>query len=52
MKVDDILVYWIVPTFNRQSKGSLPLPTYRYELEWTKTSENERTQIINILGIL
>lgn len=51
MKVDDILVSWVIPTFDRRLKGPFPLPTRYYELDWTKASENERAEIIKILGI-
>ncbi|MFC1783832.1 hypothetical protein ACFL02_09655 [Planctomycetota bacterium] len=51
MKVDDILVSWVIPTFDRRIKGPMPPPTKYYVLDWTKASENERSEIIKILGI-
>lgn len=51
MKVDDIRVSWVIPTFDRRIKGPMPPPTHYYELDWTKASENERAEIIKILGI-
>ena len=50
--VDDILVYWVILTFDRQIKGPFPLPRRYYVLDWTKTSENEQAEIMQILGIL
>ncbi len=51
MKVDDILVSWVIPTFDRRLKGPFPLPSRYYVLDWTKASENEQAEIIKILGI-
>lgn len=51
MKVDDILVYWVIQTFDRRLKGPFPLPRHYYEFDWTKASENEQAEIIKILGI-
>ena len=51
MKVDDILVSWVIPTFDRRIKGPMPPPTLYYELDWTKASGNEQAEIIEILGI-
>jgi hypothetical protein len=51
MKVDDILVYWVIPTFDRKLKGPFPLPQRYYVLDWTKSSESEQAEIIKILGI-
>lgn len=51
MKVDDILVSWMIRTFDRRIKGPMPPPTLYYELDWTKASGNEQAEIIEILGI-
>lgn len=51
MKVDDILVFWVIPTFDRRIKGPMPPPTHYYVLDWAKASENKRAEIIKILGI-
>ncbi|HUT30039.1 MAG TPA: hypothetical protein VMX13_09630 [Sedimentisphaerales bacterium] len=51
MRVDDILVSWVIPTFDRQMRGPFPLPRRYYELDWTKASENEQAEIIEILAI-
>ncbi len=51
MKVDDIQVSWMIPTFDRRIKGPMPPPMLHYELDWTKASENEQAEIIKILGI-
>jgi hypothetical protein len=51
MKVDDIMVYWVIQTFDRQLKGPFPLPQRHYVLDWTKVSENEKADIMKIIGI-
>ncbi len=51
MKVDDILLFWVIPTFDRHLKGPFPLPKRYYELDWTKASKDEQAEIIKILGI-
>ena len=51
MKVDDIHVSWVIPTFDRRIKGPFPLPSRYYQLDWTKASESDRAEIIRILGI-
>lgn len=51
MKVDDILVSWVIPTFDHRLKGPFPLPQRYYVLDWTKASENEQAEIMKILGI-
>jgi hypothetical protein len=51
MKVDDVLVYWVIPTFDRRLKGPFPLPQRRYVLDWTKASESEQAEIMKILEI-
>ncbi|MCX5634198.1 MAG: hypothetical protein NTW93_11110 [Phycisphaerae bacterium] len=49
MNVDDICVHWTISTFDRQLKGQLS--ARHYILDWTKASENEQIEIMNILGI-
>lgn len=49
--IDDILVSWMIPTFDRQLKGPFPLPHRHYILDWTKTNESEQAEIIKILEI-
>jgi hypothetical protein len=49
--VDDILVSWVIPTFDRRLKGPFPLPQRYYVLDWTKTSENDQVEIMKILNI-
>jgi len=51
MKVDDLLVSWKIPTFDRKLKGPFPIPHRHYVLDWTKSSESEQAEIIKILGI-
>jgi hypothetical protein len=51
MKVDDIYVHWAISTFDHQLKGPFPLPIRHYILDWTKASENEQAEIMEILGI-
>jgi len=51
MKVDDILVCWRIPTFDRRLKGPFPLPGRYYKLDWAKASESEQAEIIEILGV-
>src|SRR4030043_373042 len=51
LTVKDILVSWVISTFDRQLKGPFPLPSRYYELDWTKASENDQAEIIKILRI-
>ncbi|MFA5423393.1 MAG: hypothetical protein WC374_06000 [Phycisphaerae bacterium] len=49
--IDDIKVYWMIPTFDRRLNGPFPLPQRHYILDWTKATKNEQAEIMEILDI-
>jgi hypothetical protein len=50
-RIRDIVVTWMIPTFDRAAKGPMPPPHRHYVLDWTKTSKPQQDEILDILGV-